>query len=1262
MKKGSDKWTQCTFDFVSSTHTTGNVTENKVSATVVDNGDSAPTVTFGSIPDWLEDIHDYGIGDERWIAFVQSGLPYINIPFPINISGTTATAAGANASSNGIVAGSQDVVSPTTIKLASAASSTDDAYNDYDILLKKIVTVSEGVTKVVEIARTITDYDGGTRIATVNMPWTEGQFPAGDGNAGSDTYELKPKIKSGRTDDARVSINPAMQLLDYMTAKTYGKGLINNTADASRSEVSLADFLLAARTCDSRGTQTYVGNNSATVGQRYVLTSDGTTSGTIVAMGKCQAAGTDTTVTPNVTYTTFEEMYNKFTKRLMINSYSYDVGDIVYVPNGTRYYRVTSAGYITAVPSHTSGTTNNLTALTSVPLFLINSSGTITGSSLDFSHLKDERYLNPCRATDGSSGYSLYDADNIKYWRYLGWDDHHQRHVTRHQTQGTVNTADSVFSNINGFLKNFNGLLSYESGKYALRIETTSDTITSTKITAANTGSYSGYTKGVEHNPRVITNEDILGNIKISDPGPSKSYNTVSTSIMDPANMFKGRAVTFYDSNYLREDKNVVKTGSVNIASVANYYNARINVENALRKSRYGLSVSFKMGPKSLLLLAGDTISITYPKFGFSDKYFRIENINYGADCTATITAKEYNSAFYSISPPTLPSVTSEDARQGQQAAPGAPSSLSATAKAIGTIDLAWTNNTGLTTGNCYTEIWSNTSNSQYGTLLTTVPFPQVAYQHAVGEDNAQRYYWVRHKRVATIASGGVIKTKELFSAYNGPANATTVIPSTMYGVKLSADAQTFNANSSSVIQTPNNITFTSQRSNLSAAAVFSTSPSVTLTGSGDTRVLSKGNMGSNDSVVITATVTSTTAERTAGADNTYAESVTISRVDEGAAGPTGPSGPSGGTGPTGPAGGSGVRGGSIFDFEESTNGNISAANAANWVGTLNDSNANDIAGAVIAAASDGTIRPNDRITVTDNSANTAGTRVYTASATTTEADADAADFSSLVVEHFDGSVIVDGTLSADKVASNANFTNNLSVSSAMILGATGGTGKFHTPNKTTFADTDMGFYVDTVGNFHLGNASHYLKFDASNGTVSMAGNLDITGPAGATGPTGAAGDDGDDGNDGSPGPNGPTGPAGPAGATGPSGATGPAGPGGSAGQNAPGFYFITSADTAVTSDRITNTKIQSATGRTGGLYAIQGDTCTVVASDASNSAAYIRGSSSWSAVTSKIDGSLVVTGTIAGDRIQAASTITVGSAAQILLDGGNNRILIADS
>ena len=169
----------------------------------------------------------------------------------------------------------------------------------------------------------------------------------------------------------------------------------------------------------------------------------------------------------------------------------------------------------------------------------------------------------------------------------------------------------------------------------------------------------------------------------------------------------------------------------------------------------------------------------------------------------------------------------------------------------------------------------------------------------------------------------------------------------------------------------------------------------------------------SNASVVVTATVTSTTAERNAGADNTYTSSVTITKVTEGADGSPGSAGP---TGPTGP---SGVRGGSVFNFEESSTSGLSDANVTNWVGSLNDANANAIAALVITASDDNTIRPNDRITVTDNSANKAGTRVYTAAATTTASEADAADFSSLVTETFDGSVIVDGTLSANKITSD---------------------------------------------------------------------------------------------------------------------------------------------------------------------------------------------------------------------------------------------------
>ena len=693
------------------------------------------------------------------------------------------------------------------------------------------------------------------------------------------------KLKTGRTDDKRVSINPTIQLLDYLTAR-YGKDLDLYT------DISLADFLLAARTCDDRGTQTLQGTDigASNVGKRYVLTSDGTASGSVVAMGLVKSRGTSN----SVGYTEFQQVFGKFTKKFMATDYAYLVGDIIHTDAG--YYRVTTAGAKTTAPSGTnpSGFTG---PHANVPLFYINDNGAISGSAINFTRVRDGIYGNPCAVYNAASGgydtgYSLYDSDHVKYWRYYGWDDKHQRFATRHQTQGTVSTADSVFANVNGFLANFNGLLSFEGGKYALRIETASDTIASTVITAANTGSYSGYTKGSQYNPRVINDDDIIGNLSVKDKGTSKSFNTVSASIMDPANKFKGRAVSFYDSNYLRADKNVVKSGNINIASVSNYYNARINVENFLRKSRFGLSISFKTGPKSLMLLAGDTIAVSNQKFGFVEKYFRIENINYAKDCTATITASEYDDSFYSISAPTLPSVVSQDQRQGLQATPAAPSSFSASIaeNVLGGINLAWTNGAALTTANCFTEIWYHTGAldianvTSSGKLLTRVPFPGATFVDQIGKKDVARYYWIRSGKVVTLTSGGQNKVKELYSSLVGPANATTVAPISAFGVTLSGE-QFFTSTSGTL--SPSSIVLSTTRTNstgnVTYAAVNNSNGNVTLTSAGNTAVtLTSGNFGSADSVTITATLTTTSAERLQGAENTYTFVHTIRKLTGG--------------------------------------------------------------------------------------------------------------------------------------------------------------------------------------------------------------------------------------------------------------------------------------------------------------------------------------------------------------------------------------------
>ena len=759
------------------------------------------------------------------------------------------------------------VTSADQIQLASGASSSDDAYNGLEIELTKTSTNTEGATEKQIFKRTIADYDGTTKIATVGEPWVEEGFP----EAG-DTYKV---LQDNAIKDRRVSINPAIQLLDYMSAKTYGKDLDINV------DISLADFLLAARTCDSRGTQTVTLSSSASVtaGDRYVLTSDGaapSNSNSIIWMGRVKTSSSGTSVV-------FEECFGKPTKSFMNGSHNYQVGDMIYGRGG--YFRVSSAGYITSEPTYN---------LTNYPIYKLGTSSSISLGRQAQSGTTGG-YINPV-------DYSLYDADFVKYWRYLGWDDHHQRYVTRHQCNGVVDTATSVFSNIQGFLTQFNGMLSFEAGKYVLRIQTETDTISSTKVTSANASSHSGYTKGVEKNPRYIREEDIIGQLRITDPGPSKSFNTVSGSVIDPANKFNGRSVSFYDSSYLQADKNVIKSGNLSQPAISNYFNARINVENYLRKSRFGMKVSFKMGPKSLLLLAGDTIAIEHDRF-FGEltnpKIFRITNINFNEDCTANITAEEYDDSFYTISSPRLPSVLSQDQRSGIVASPNAPSALQATAGAVGVISLSWSNASGLSRSSMFTEIWVHPTNDENArTFLTAVDGDGTTFDHAVGQDGVQRFYWVRHGKRVIVTSGGRNTVKTVFSGFSATASATTVIPSSLYDVILSADSQTFQRAADGAITGPSNIVFSATRHNLSASPVFTavsnSGTAVTLTGSGDSRTLSSTNMGSHTSVQVTATVTSTTAERNAGADNTYSDTTTVVTVDQGATGATGATGNTG--------------------------------------------------------------------------------------------------------------------------------------------------------------------------------------------------------------------------------------------------------------------------------------------------------------------------------------------------------------------------------
>jgi len=525
----------------------------------------------------------------------------------------------------------------------------------------------------------------------------------------------------GKGTDARASINPAMQTLDYLTQSRYGKGL-------KISEVDLSSFIDSAKLCDTRSDveMKVSSTTNVAVNDIFQLTADGSSSGAHVASGKVLSVGTDSNSNPIVTFT---DVINKFAKEYATRT-SLAAGDIVFTEDGN-FYRAT--GTITnppsTVPTHTSGTTASLEYVSSVTLHKVSGSGSANTLSMT---------LNKGHPLE----YSLYDSDFVKYWRYVGWERNHQAEVTRHQTNFILDTSKSVFANTNALLSHFNGILSYENGKYVLSIETEE---------TAPTISLNSSQENV--NAFYIEDKDIIGSLKVVDNSQKSGKNTIKASIADPQNNYGTRAVTFFNSEFLKADRNVVKTGTFPYTGITNYYNARIGTEKELIHTRFSKEVSFDVGPRGILLRAGQVIALTYEPFGWTSKLFRIENLNFKPNCDVSVKAREYDDSIYSITKQRKQKIISEASPDFVGKAPGALTTLTATNNKNGSIVLAWTNAEDFIEGSDSTEIWYATSNNRTGaTLLATVD-NATGYTHTSAAAETL-YFWVRHRRIVPAVTG----------------------------------------------------------------------------------------------------------------------------------------------------------------------------------------------------------------------------------------------------------------------------------------------------------------------------------------------------------------------------------------------------------------------------------------------------------------------------------------------------------------------------
>lgn len=551
----------------------------------------------------------------------------------------------------------QTVVSRNTIQLAATASAVDNYYKGYNIILTRYNSVTGKETTQ---TKSIIAYSGANKIATIDGIWDADFIP---GN--TDTYKIVPAYP-----DNRVSINSAIQTLDYVTSDRYGKGL-NPFKD-----LYLPSWLESGRSCDAQSDVTIqldATSSIPVIGDIYRYPD----TGAILFQGQIKSV--------NGRFIRFTKVIGKYTNKW--NSWkNYAVNTLVY--DDDRLYRVTAAGVKTTKPIHTSGTVNGL-AFEPNPV-LYKASGNI---------LAIKNVGNPVRSINENgniiSGYSLYDSDGVDYWRLAGWDGHDQRWVTRHQTNLIIDTSLSLFENVNSLLEHYGGILRYTAGQYHLEIEEGEGGIPSS-----------------DSEPRNIDNDNIIGKVRISDEGLRSSFNSLTVAYADPANKFEAKNISFFNSNFLKSDRNVPKKGNVSIAGITNYYNARILADKFLAKSRYGLTISLNLAPRGILLLAGKVIQVQNPRYGWTNKKFRIDNLTHNGDATVDIVASEYDDSFYvisNISRPPAAALAAEantvtDIRPGQLRA----TSVESQDEAIGGIELNWANSPK-TDNTVSTEIYGST-------------------------------------------------------------------------------------------------------------------------------------------------------------------------------------------------------------------------------------------------------------------------------------------------------------------------------------------------------------------------------------------------------------------------------------------------------------------------------------------------------------------------------------------------------------------------
>ena len=204
------------------------------------------------------------------------------------------------------------------------------------------------------------------------------------------------------------------------------------------------------------------------------------------------------------------------------------------------------------------------------------------------------------------------------YWRYVGWIDPLAENRQIVQMNTILDTSESVFKNVQGLLESYGGAINNLSGQYRITVEKYSNT------------------------PLEINFLDTYGDLELSDTTGRNKFNSVQASIVDPALSWKTNAITFYNSKYKEQDKNLDKKLQLSFANITNYYTARSFADRELKKSRYSRTLSFSLPYQFIGIEPNDAIAFTYDRYGWDKKYFLVDEVENSREGKINVTLQEY--------------------------------------------------------------------------------------------------------------------------------------------------------------------------------------------------------------------------------------------------------------------------------------------------------------------------------------------------------------------------------------------------------------------------------------------------------------------------------------------------------------------------------------------------------------------------------------------------------------------------------------------